>query len=1190
MRESLHDTPGIVASVSPPLSYGNPHRSSKSATDLLFLTVAQICFLQLNRPTRAMARAVHAYQPKSESAMTALFIYTPERLAALRTESPQQRIDLFAEVKSSGLFAANGVLKLFPILIPGWHAVDYPQALFGVGADETAGNGLGWYVLIPSYLLMDAFDTVRLYLGKRLEPGEAPDPAEPGTLLKTLVVPSDHNNQNIVGILPRTVIDRPGIHSMWYTIERVSGSAPESSDRITTWFKPTFPDSLDPTGSSRERLPLEAPRFPALIDKDMVESGVDFIIPFWLLMTRGDRIELTIGNQLVSYVISPGQVGQDIVVTVASAVLKLIGHADPLLVSYRIIDQVHNASLTSKIGMGMLDPDTTYLEAPSVPLTIDDVLALDDLDGAAMDVDVLVRRGDAIAGDRVELTLQNIASGYREVFGPLDYKAGVVIFKVPFELVRRLAPTTLTLSYQRIRIVSGSEVRTPSYPYSPRLIGEQYRAPAPTAPEARGAVFAPELETTVVYAGPGIEGIVVGDTVTLTCLSTSAGGTTRLQTYERIVTHSMDIPGVGIVVPFDIETKHFGTYLNGSIAFDYRITGNGHDVALLSFTSHFRIGRVQDTLAVVEVGKNSMGVLDPKDIPFGTSAICLAAAHTQIGDTVHLEVWKLGNSLDPQDRAVFLDALPISAGNVGKNIEFRLALELIQPLLNRVISVDWYIERPRELPLTAPELVLRIGSKALQLPQPELMQASAGMQVDPINALKNATVTVRYSGMDNSHRVTLFVKGREGLGSPALPTLQGSASGTLLFTLPLTAIPANIGTFMSFGYTVSQEGIEDQSSTVARYDVQPIANPQINYPRMSIAEAPDHQVLNLDSFSGDAHWTLIPWLFIAVSTRMRVFLSGQKQDGSEYVISLFEGVITANHVSTGLSGVIDRAQLKLFKDGTQVFGLSVAHFSDKGGADTFFPMRELTIKTEMLARPAITQLIDNQGAITGSVRNGGTCDDISPSMVGTATPYSSVRLFDGQIFLRTVEVNVDGIWRADVSIGNGRHSLTVQTADGKQVSAPWVVTVQPDFYDLANFYNGNFNGWTVGEGGRSYKMIGTPPHLLFWVGTPLKIANWGIILSKRLNLIIGAQYEFCCGVYNTAINSYDVNPSLSLKVSYMLDTPHREIPKFSDWILLSGTFTATDQSAVFLIHNLQPGDIGNDFILHNLTVRQISNG
>ncbi|MHA3736506.1 hypothetical protein ACXR0M_12615 [Pseudomonas sp. Eth.TT006] len=1121
--------------------------------------------------------------------MTAPFIYTREQLAAIQAESPQQRVDPFAEIKSAGLITVKGILKLFAVLIPGWHPVDFPQALFGVSAEETAGTGQGWRVLIPSYLMMERGDTVSVYMGKRLEPGEAPDPTERGTLITTIIVSADHDNQNILGILPRTVIDRPGVHSMWYTIERVSGTISELSDKIIVWFKPTFPDSLDPTGKLPDRVPLEAPDFPALIDKNMIESDVDFTITAWPNMSRGDEIELTVGNQVVYYVITPEQIGKDILMTVSSAVLKLIGHADPLLVSYRIIDQVHNVSLTSKVGVGILDPDKTYLEALTVRLTVDDVLALDDLGGAPMKADIPVPRSQAIVGDKVKLYLEDGASGYREVFGPLDYKAGVVTFDVPFATVKKLAPTVLTLKYERIRTTSGSVVRTPSYPYSPRLIGERYRAPAPIAPQARGAVFPAELESAEIYAGPGIDGIVIGNRVTLTCLSTSAGGTTRLQTYERFVTRSMDIPGTGIVVPFVIETRHFSTYPNGSIIIYYEVTGDGHDQPLLSFTSYFRIGRASDTLVVVEVGKSSSGILDPKDIPFGTPAICRAAAHTQIGDTVHLEVWSLGTDLDPQDRPVFFDSLPVGASNVGKDIEFRLTLELVQSLLNRIIVVDWYIERPRELPLTAPELILRIGAKALLLPAPKLVEASVDNKIDPIKTKNGATVKVSYLGMDPSHRVTLNVKGREGFGSPVLESRPGSASGTLLFTLPPTAVPANINGFISLHYVVTQEGIQDQSSDVARYDVTSIANPEINYPRMSIAEAPDHKVLNLNHFAGNARWTLIPWLFIAAGTRMRVALSGQKQDGSEFVIMLFDGVITANHVSSGLSGVIDRAQLKLFKDGTQIFGLSVARFSDKGGADTFFPMLELTIKTEMLARPAITQLIDNQGNITGQVRNGGTCDDPTPQLVGTASPGSKVLLFNGQTPLGSATTDQNGIWSLVVNVGHGWSNLIAKTADGQQSSSSWTVRVQPDLYSLTSFNVGNFNGWIPGAGAQSGRWLGTAPHCLFYIDTPAKIDNSGYLFVRRFNLIIGAQYEFTCAIYNTAVNGYDVDPKIALVVDHMLHTSHITVYKFTGWNTLGGRFTATAESANFYIHNAEPGDIGNDFFIENLFVQQVTN-
>jgi len=975
--------------------------------------------------------------------MTA-FTYTKEQLAELQKESRQKLVDLCAEVKTNGLFMEDGVLKIYPILIPGWHQVDYPTASHGVNADKTAVPGPGWLVLFPSYILMAAFDTIRLYMGKQLEPGQNPDPQDPGTLIKTTIVPQDHNNENVPSFIPAAAIERPGIHLMWYTVERSSGQPLERSEEITVWFKPTYPDSLDPTGNTSERVPLEAPQLPAIIDEAMVEAGFEVKVPAWSVMAAGDVIALTIGNQIVEYILKREEVGKDIGIFVSSAILKLIGPADPLLVSYKIRDQVHNSSLTSKTGEGKLVPDITFLEPPSVPGSVDNVLKIDDLNGESMAVEVFVDRADAITGDEVECFLYNPKTGLTESQGLKNYIRGIVTFKVPYETVKQAAPATIELYYERIRVVAGVEERTPSYSYYLELIGEKYRAPAPFAPQAQGAVFSQDLEEIVVYAGPGITGLEIGDKVTLTCLSTSASGTTRLQTYERFVTQAMVIPGVGRVVPFNVEVKHFPTYPNGSVTLSYTVTGDKHATPLESYVRRLRIAQVKNILDVIDVFKDANGVLDPMDIPFGTPAICPAMAHTRIGDTVHLEVWKPGNGLDSQDVLVFTDSLPIAAANVSQDIEFRLTYELINQLLNHIIRVDWCIERPRELPLTAPELVLRIGAKALVLPPAALVQASPDKTVNPLDTQKIATVKVTYAGMDPTHRVTLFVKGREGFGSPVIATLQGSTTGTLTFQVPLTAIPANMGTFISFWYVVTQEGIHDQSSLATKYEVKPIPNEDINYPRVSVAQAPDNKVLNLNNFQGDAQWKLIPWLFIAVGTRMRVALSGQKSDGSEYVIMLFDGVITANHVAQGLSGVIAREQLKLFKDGTRIYLMAIPNFSDRKGADTFFPMCELTIKTVIQAQPVITQLFDNQPPATGSIPNNARCDDPTPLFVGTGTPGSTVRLFNNNNWIGDAIADTNGIWRREVNVGWGTHRLTAKTPDGTKVSNTWVVTVAPD--------------------------------------------------------------------------------------------------------------------------------------------------
>ncbi|PKA67494.1 Ig-like protein group 2 [Pseudomonas baetica] len=974
--------------------------------------------------------------------MSIYTLFTLLELKKMAVESPQEELDPFAEYLRPSLFMENGATRLVPIDIPGKKSVVFLPATYGISADKTAV--VGWFATIHAYINQQTGDTLRMYRGNRLEPGQNPDPAEPGTLIKTEVVPEDHKDRNMLTTILDIFFDRPGIYPFWYTIERPSGQGPEPSERINIWVKTTYPDSLDPTGKSGERVALLPPVFPRSIDKQMVEDGIDVIVPKWSIMTRGDVIKLTIGDQDVLYTITAEQEGQEIKVPVPSEVLKAIQTADPLLVSYIIQDQVSNISRNSAIGVGTLDPKQNWLEAPSLGLAQDDVLDLDDLHGEQAQCHISVRRSDAIPADQVELIFSDKASGFTETYGPVPYKTGVVTFPIAYALLQRIAPSTITLKYNRIRVEGETTTHTPSFPYCPRLIAEKYRAPAPSVPQAQGAVLAPELKEIVVYAGPDIKGIKISDYVTLTIITTSAGGTTRLQTAGRYVTESMDIPQIGFVIPFIVDTDHFGSFPGATINLSYEISGEGHIPALESHIRRLRIGPVSNVLDIVDVAKDDKGILDPKDIPFGTPATCPSAGRTQLNDIVRFEVWRQGDNLETPDTLIFADSLPITAHNVGRDLEFWLDLELIQSQLHHVIHVIWHIERPRELPLTAPPLILRIGAKALSLSAPVLLEAGPGDVINPMDTRINATVTLAFTGMDPKQRITLFIKGREGFGSPAIDSVAGSKNGTLRFVLPRTVVAANIGTFLSIWYVVSQEGIPDQTSPATKYRVTDIPEPNLHYPGMSITEAVDHEVLNLNNFKGDAHWALMAWLFIAIGTRMRVALSGVTNEDNEYVLMLFDGVITANHVNTGLSGVIKRDDLALFKDGTLVYCLAISNFSNKGGVDTFFPVKELTIKTLMLAPPVITQVNDRKGPKTGPVANGGTCDDPAPELVGTAAPGTDVELYNDKGRIGIAKADKDGIWQAIVNIGFGRHNLVAKLPNNQFVSNTWIVTVAND--------------------------------------------------------------------------------------------------------------------------------------------------
>ncbi|MFJ4248591.1 hypothetical protein [Pseudomonas sp. NPDC089741] len=525
--------------------------------------------------------------------------------------------------------------------------------------------------------------------------------------------------------------------------------------------------------------------------------------------------------------------------------------------------------------------------------------------------------------------------------------------------------------------------------------------------------------------------------------------------------------------------------------------------------------------------------------------------------------------------------------DASQPVVFTVPAEYIGRFESSALTTLYKIENPGTPVVQSESLSITIGAAA-QLPAPELLQALPGNRVQPLDTREAATVRVHDPAMNSSKRYTLTVTGRPGFGSPVLSPQQGNSSGEILFNLPATAIPANIATDVTFSCSVSESGKPDRRSGLRRYRVLDVANPQINYPRMNIKEATDDKVLNLNSFSGDAHWSLPAYLFIAVGTQLRVALSGNE---SSHVILLFDGTITADHVRNGLAGTINREQLKLFTDGSQVFGLSIANFSDRAGVDAFFPMLELTIKTQSLVRPAITQLIDNNGAITGQVVNGGSCDDPTPQLIGTGSPNSSVLIYRNDIELLSVPVGPDGIWRMNIDVGFGTHALTAKTPGGGQTSNTWTVTIKADLDDRALGADPQ-NKWIVGnaampDGYFQQNMWG----FIFLTHTSSAVNHAGILLYKELAVTPGTTYRFCAELFNwSATGLYD--PSMDLAI---MDNTLRQTGPFtplrdSTPYLLQMQFTAVTSKATFYIRSLRNLTNGNDMAIRNIRVQQLSNG
>jgi hypothetical protein len=97
--------------------------------------------------------------------------------------------------------------------------------------------------------------------------------------------------------------------------------------------------------------------------------------------------------------------------------------------------------------------------------------------------------------------------------------------------------------------------------------------------------------------------------------------------------------------------------------------------------------------------------------------------------------------------------------------------------------------------------------------------------------------------------------------------------------------------------------------------------------------------------------------------------------------------------------------------------------------------------------PVITSVIDDVGALTGTIPNGGLTDDALPTISGSgATAGATISVYDNGTLLGTTTANGAGAWSftPTAALGQGAHSFTATATAGGDVSpssAPYAVTI-----------------------------------------------------------------------------------------------------------------------------------------------------
>lgn len=99
----------------------------------------------------------------------------------------------------------------------------------------------------------------------------------------------------------------------------------------------------------------------------------------------------------------------------------------------------------------------------------------------------------------------------------------------------------------------------------------------------------------------------------------------------------------------------------------------------------------------------------------------------------------------------------------------------------------------------------------------------------------------------------------------------------------------------------------------------------------------------------------------------------------------------------------------------------------------------LTVDTIAPNAPAISNVADAVGPITGNLSNGQVTDDTRPVLTGTAEGNATVSVYDNGVLLGTVQADAGGAWtfRPGTPLVNGGHALTVTATDAAgNVSLP----------------------------------------------------------------------------------------------------------------------------------------------------------
>ena len=796
-------------------------------------------------------------------------------------------------------------------------------------------------------------------------------------------------NQDLVFTIAKGQVLEGDATPVFYRITRKNQGAPEDSKPVMTLLvKLTRPGEYDDIPGDDGHSDLKFSLSHKEVDENLPPSGVTMHIVPYRNLTRYDRILARWGSQQVVHIVTPEQaqdpIRNSIEVVFSRAVIDAAGDGDRVAVAYQVIDRCGNYpderapwSATREL---LVDLGGNRLDEPQVLVNgiPTDSIDLDQLGDDDVTARVYITKDDFAVGDKVLLTwIGTPAQGSQIIVGPLEKEVSYVPlqldFPIPNAAVKAIAKGAASVGYVRRR---SDESDRRSKNASVTVIGDISQLVAPTVDEAPGGTLPPETRWATVQI-PWYPGRNSSDLINLIWSAQAPGNDTVYYEDPRPVGNVEDNQPVLRSVS-NAEIQRF----NGLNVKVYYVVTNS-ETGLLSVRESLpfmmQVGVALPTFDRPEVeGADANDVLDPDNVPPTGATLVMPYLGTRDKDRVNYR-WR--GSASGGSVSDHVDLIPATA---GRPVRITVDKKYVTTNLNGTVVADYSIQRAGETLGHSHELTLRIGTALGELPPPFLVAPAT----DPIDVLAypdGVTVRIEYPEALSGDQACL-VEVDPPAGTPPFPLVEFNNKRVDTVLSP-AFLAARHGKVIELRWDLNRNDEQAGESDATRVTLLKITDEDPRLPSPKIPQASDDNVLDLNSFEGNAEVTVLPWTGISTDNIVQLKLSGKDDNDDDCTIPILTNhKITDTEKTSGIKQTLTREQLLSLGHDTELkISLEVSPIPASNLTPIIFPPLNL----KLLKNPPLLTFEDFE---TGSVGQWpvGTVMDF-PSM--TVTIVAGLVLF-----------------------------------------------------------------------------------------------------------------------------------------------------------------------------------------------------